>query len=846
MRIVRHGFAVSLLIAGCVSAAWGGTVKVQAGDHGDFTRLVIAAGEKTGWSLGRTIDGYELRLIDPQARFELGQIFDKIGRGRIADIGPAERPGALGLTLGCDCHATAFAMNGGRIVIDIADGPADKTSAFEQDFGAPEGGAAASGKGGATAPSPPASDGSSPATLAFRRTAEPAPAFPPVWQNYGSAIAGRVALADLSVAAQVPPAGGFGPTTAAPSPETPRFSPHDFAIPQPSIPLAIPDPSARAAEDELLRQLSRAASQGLVTLPDPTFAKPADPAPARQSSSENARTTADGPALPDTPKVSSTPSFFAETSLDRDSRATALSRHLTPTGTGCVPDSDLAVAAWGTGAPVATQISAARADLTQEFDRADPKAIEKLAKLYLFLGMGHEARQVLIAFPAKVPNAQLLADIGTLLDGGTLGPQSPLHGMRDCDTQVALWSFLAAPTPEDVRQVDTSVVVRAFSGLPAELRHILARPLASRMSAIGAEDAARSVRNALARKIGTADREVGMLDAERALGEGRLPAAEAGLDRLAQGNDQIAAQAVLYGVTARLGQTKAPPAKLVEAAAALAFEKQGSPDGAAYAEAAILGQAALGNFDEAVATYRRWRDSQPKVDRAGVTAALLDLVIDRADDGRFLSIFFGEAEMVAALSPEAPVRLKLADRLAGLGFAQEARGVLGQDMGRSDAGLLLSAKVALALYQPQEAQAYLTGLEGADAMALRAEALTMAGDPRAAAPLLADLGQSDAAARTAWSGGDFAVAAAHSDRLKDAAAGLGLLSPQARKGAPGATLSGSKALLEDSAAVRQVLEGLLAAPVPVSPPATQAPTAQTSTSQIPKAQTPQAQAATGG
>lgn len=838
MRVVRHIFAVLLLLAAGASALWADTVKVQAGDHGGFTRLVISAGEKAGWSLGRTIDGYELRLTDPQARFDLGRIFDKIERRRIADIGPASRAGALGVTLACDCHATAFAMSGGRIVIDIADGPADRTSAFEQDFGVSDEGQQASDKDVASVapPSPLASDGSSPATLVFRRAAEPAAALPPVWQGYGSAIVGGVEMPGTGKAVSDPPASASDPATTAPPATLPPLTLDDFATPQPPIPLAIPDPSARAAEDELLRQLSRAASQGLVTLPDPTVTQAADPAPARQDPPESPRTATDGHTPPDPPPASPAQSFFAETSLDRDSRATALSRHLTPTGTGCTPDSDLTVAGWGTGASVATQISAARADLTHEFDRADPQAVERLAKLFLFLGMGHEARQVLIAFPVKVPNAQLLADIGTLLDGGTLGPQSPLQGMRDCDTQVALWSFLAAPTPEDVRHVDMSNVVRAFSGLPAELRHILARPLASRMSAIGAEDAARSVRNALARKVGTADREVGMLDAERALGEGRLPVAEAGLDRLAAGNDQIAAQAVLYGVTARLGQAKAPPAKLVEAAAALAFEKQGSPDGAAFAQAAILGQAALGNFDEAVTTYRRWRDGQPEVDRAGAAAALLDIVTDKADDGHFLSIFFGEAEMVAATPAEAPVRLKLARRLADLGFGQEARGILGPEMAQSDAGHLLLAKVALTLFQPQEAQVLLAGLDGPDAMALRAEALAMAGNPRAAAPLLADLGQSDAAARAAWTGGDFAAAAAHSEKLKSAAESLNLLAPRAQQDTPGATLSGSKALLEDSAAVRQALESLLAAPGPTSPPV-----AQTSTAQAAKTQ-----AATGG
>lgn len=811
MMAVRRAFVVFLIVAGLASAAQADTVKVQAGDHDGFTRLVVSPGKMTDWSLGRTMDGYELRLTTPDAQFDVGRIFDRIKRQRIADIGPGARPGALGLTLGCDCHATVFAMGGGKIVIDITDGPPPKSSPFEQDFSAHDDGAAtgAGGEGAAVPPqtTPPADTFSkSPsATLSFRRAPDPAATLPAVWQSYGSAVPAPAPAVPIET-----PAANASEAT------RPALSVADFAAPQLPLPMVVPDASMRVTEEELLRQLSRAASQGLVVLPEPVPA--GDRAVAKPGSPNSAQADSKTATFPDSAKRHTSPAFFAETSLDRDTRDTAMARHLTPVGAVCTPDSDLNLAKWGTDAPADEQISEARAALTGEFDRAEPAAVEKFVKLYLFFGMGYEARQVLITFPVKVPNAQLLADVGTLLDGGTLSGTSALHGMRDCDTQVALWSFLGAPSGQDVKLVDPSVVVRTFSGLPANLRHLLARQLANRMSEVGADDAARAIRNALARKVGAADRVVGMLDAERALDKGYLPTAESKLDQLAVGNDQIAAQAVLLAVTARLKKGEAPPAKLVQAAAALAFEKQDSPDGAVYAQAALLGQAALGSFDEAVASYRRWRVARPEADRAEAAAALFDVVTDKADDARFLADFFGGQDILAESGPEAPVRLKVAARLADLGFGQEARQTLGPEMAQTDAGSLLSAEVALALYRPQEALTNLQGLVGVAAEALRAQALAMAGDRRAAAPLLAGLGNADAAASAAWSGGDFTTAATQSERMKKAAEGLGLFGVPAQTDAPGTTLSGSKTLLEQSAGVRQALDSLLGAAAPASTP----------------------------
>lgn len=129
-----RGLAVLLcMIWSAVAQA--ATVRVTSGEHDGFTRLVVDAGPGTGWSLGATADGYELRLTGPDLGLDLSGAFRLIGRSRIATLeaGPATSDGAaLRLVLGCGCHVQAFEFRPGVLVLDVRDGPPPPGSAFEQ------------------------------------------------------------------------------------------------------------------------------------------------------------------------------------------------------------------------------------------------------------------------------------------------------------------------------------------------------------------------------------------------------------------------------------------------------------------------------------------------------------------------------------------------------------------------------------------------------------------------------------------------------------------------------------------------------------------------------------------
>ena len=122
------------LLAGLLtaSAARAEVVRVTSGEHADFTRIVIEYPAEVDWQVGRTADGYELRLPDAAPRYDLTRVFDLIGKDRLAAIWADPESGALHFGIGCPCFAMPFELRPGTIVVDIRNGVAPKGSSFEE------------------------------------------------------------------------------------------------------------------------------------------------------------------------------------------------------------------------------------------------------------------------------------------------------------------------------------------------------------------------------------------------------------------------------------------------------------------------------------------------------------------------------------------------------------------------------------------------------------------------------------------------------------------------------------------------------------------------------------------
>lgn len=118
-------------------AAQAAPVQVTSGEHPGFTRLVMQYGGAVNWQLGRTLDGYALRVQEERPDYDLAKAFDLIGKGRLAAIWPDPATGDLHFGIACACYAIPFEFRPGIVVVDLYDGTPPKGSSFEQPLDLP-------------------------------------------------------------------------------------------------------------------------------------------------------------------------------------------------------------------------------------------------------------------------------------------------------------------------------------------------------------------------------------------------------------------------------------------------------------------------------------------------------------------------------------------------------------------------------------------------------------------------------------------------------------------------------------------------------------------------------------
>lgn len=95
------------------------TYSVTAGEHADFTRVVIQTSPSATWSLDSETRELKLSVTPGTALFDLTRLFLRIPRTRLATA--QSSPGQLELTLACDCGTRAWEERPGLIVIDLHD-----------------------------------------------------------------------------------------------------------------------------------------------------------------------------------------------------------------------------------------------------------------------------------------------------------------------------------------------------------------------------------------------------------------------------------------------------------------------------------------------------------------------------------------------------------------------------------------------------------------------------------------------------------------------------------------------------------------------------------------------------
>ena len=552
---------------------------------------------------------------------------------------------------------------------------------------------------------------------------------------------------------------------------------------------ALPTEEERAIEQAFAEEIASAATYGLLSLnrrPAPA------PAPAAPVASPDATVA---PQMPET-----TMEDVARMFLDRG----GADRRIRLNGDRCLPETSLSIGDWGGEGSYPQQIGALRTRLTGEFDRPHPETVAALARLYLHVGFGAEARSVLDM--ADVPEAATLSSLARIIDDEDAG-SGVFAGQAHCDTPAAMWAVLGAEPGAVPDQINENAVLNAFESLPPHLKQLLAARLSDGLHAAGATKAARSVLARVKRGIDALPPDIKLAEAQIDAPERDVTETMAQLEEIAEtAGPETSAAAVesLISLAAREDRPVAPG--MTELASAYVTEYRGTEEAAKLWRAhirALLSQVRIGEALSEIATSEDI-DAQTRDDmRSEVFRAL----VTRADDVTFLRHVVTDLRPGTADSSDQVLAAAI-DRLLTLGLADEAMAAITQlDMPASDRmRQLLTARAHLGLAQPEEAELTLLGLQGDEAQALRIEARLQMGDYAYAADVYSAEGQADDLRQAAWIAGDWQrlPADGEDDPLSEAAQ----LAVQPTV-VPDNTLSATGALADEAAQSRKTLRALL-------------------------------------
>jgi len=743
---MMRGAVLAALIALWAGSALAQVVEVRAGEHDGFTRLVFRLPERSGYSLTRAADTARLSIERPALVFDTSVVFHRVPRSRLTAIDTPEGGGPVALSLACDCEIRTFWHGRSALVLDILD---------------------------ETPPSP--ADGLADAARSLALNPLPLP-------GSRSPVAARLVAEGLARQKR-----GSAPLSKLP----------------------MRRPALDDSRQELLKQLARAASQGLLSPRRPV------PEPRQHNIPESREKSGPHPEKRESENPRPIVNLRAESSIDRDMGAALSGGARIAPAQRCTDPGLLDVTGWADDRPFPAQLVARRARLLKEFDKPDAAAVIALARTYIHFGFGAETRAVLAQMGGRSKPESMLLAMAAILEDGHDGDWSILAGQLDCAPVTALWSALSyAALPVDA-PMDTDAILRGLSALPPHLRAYLGPMLARRFLDAGYTRDSDRIRRILERSAATVTPESELVTAEIALSRGDAPEAEDRLQSLARKNADPSAMALLRLITSRLERDAEISYETAQLAGAYATEHRGRPLGQALARAQLMALAASGTFEEAISGFEAWAEAG----RPGTSALrsdLVDILIRRADDFDFLRhVTSRRLARPGTLEPD--TANDLIERLLSLGFVYEAATHAAPEIGgpATRKRQLLRAEISLRNARPRQAELELVSLSGKDADLLRAKAKSAAGDHRAAGDLFERAGHHAAARRAAWLGEDWPELKTDKVPAVSETARATLSATTAMSGASIGVLERNRRLLKRSDETRGRVEALLSAwPVP--------------------------------
>ncbi len=639
-----------------------GNAVVSSGEHPGFTRVVVQFDRLLpNWRTNATADEYQILFDTDEISFDLSRALRLIGRERIAGITAVED--GLAIKLACDCDVRVSTSVSAALVADVHPRVPGKPNAMDgiaAMLETPADGDAVQDVQIGSAPSMP-------------RDAPASPGLPAVGElllDQGLSLrdGARALLLDE---------------------------------------LAFPSPSQSTAVTLIGRQLSRAASQGLIE-------------PDQNTAPRDIMRSADNLAMHDRANLSVT------TSIDAAINPELSTVPPTENGAKCLSNTAVDVASWGDPSDVKAH-GRFRAGAIAEDGSIDPSGALDLSRYYVAMGMGAEAR--VVARYLRENDRRLLTALADIMDRGR-SDADILTGQVFCDGRVALWALLARPLPSD-RPVSTDTILATFSALPPHLRTHLGPVLSERLRQAGLPEDVRQVVNAMTRGGDHTDRSE-LTSARLDLEGTKAERARGSLARLSNGTDLTAAEALLELLQDAEDRGLPPnPAWVLDDVPSLVRATEGTEVAAELNLAGLRGLIALGYFNAFRTAVAEPTPGLNADSRRELAALVLAKAVADGSDEDFLKTEIGMTRLAGPTDLERGLRYDIAQRLLSMGLPSRALAYISNDS-QDPENVTVAANVYLALGQPETALSLLN--ETAEQSGLRGDAHLTAGDLASALP----------------------------------------------------------------------------------------------------------------
>ena len=738
-------------------------VTVRSGDHADFSRLAFEFSDSVKWEMGRVKDGYVVRIQGSGSEIDISKVYQRISHDRIKNLTVSEDNLRITIDLGCECYADAFEFKRGLLVVDVKEGLPPRTSIFEVDFNA--------GK--------PAENQHSnikaiePAVQKDQETTE------------------ETSL--VTIPLRLPNVNGVA---------NPYVK--QFGLPS-GVEEIQPTKHVVEMQSEILQQISRAASQGLLdaNIPDPLQAKSNDHEAGEISEQ-----------LSVLPNPETHINIHIENSIDREFMRLISGREATGSESKCLSDKMFNIPEWGNEESILAKILEQRGLISGELDSVDTQAVLGLAKAYIYAGFGAEALSVLSQFDLEPEEKEILGSMAQVIDNGASDNHVKFSDQIGCDTLSALWAALFTPTLANQAHINKTSILGAFSRLPAHLRRLLGPRLAEKFLNIGDLDTARALRNSIARSPGDAGSEYNLLNAKLDHIRGLTDSVEHTLEDIIDTDGSVAPKALVELLEVRLQNGKHIEPRLLATAESYIFEQQDTEIAADLQRLIALSYGHSGDFGKALLSlYKLDSFESLGVQKVAETwEKVIDNLAEEASEEALLKFIFAAKDKMVTQPISRVVRRKLALRLLKEGWPVYAEIILSAPISPTADDRVLMAQIKLQVGDAERVLKELENVAGVEASKVRALAYEMSGLYLDAAEEYELLEDSEKQVNAIWQAEDWTQLATIGSNADRIAADL-MLSPATTGDEPSATISKTIArnstLLKTSESERKSIEQLL-------------------------------------